>query len=135
MSWHSKETESYLDNQPIEGMFFRDGDVLAQVWDYPWLKGMKSAAMQFPSGLEREVWGLDYPLVALFDSLSLPLFETRDEALITALEWNEGGYFSVFKCGENRLELWDHNTETIYYVTYDNQTGRMADVAISVPQL
>lgn len=133
MPWCSKETETTFDRYPIEGLFFLNGDVVAEVMGYHLLEGMKSAQIQFPSGLERSVWGVNFPLVDVFDALALPLHESRDEALITAQEWNETGAFSVFAVGTSQLELWDHETETIYRVTYNNQAGQIADISVDIP--
>lgn len=133
MSWYRKEAITLIDNQPIEGLFFLYGAVFAQLTGHSWARELKSPRILFPSGLERSLFASDCPLIQLFNSLDLPLLETRDEAYITAMEWNEGGYFSVFKVGEYQLELWDHETETVYRVTYDNQIGQVRDVAIYTP--
>lgn len=133
MSWYNKEAITAVDNQPIEGLFFLYGAIFAKLTGYKWATELKSPRILFPSGLERSLFASYCPLIELFDSLDLPLFETRDEAYTTAMEWNEDGCFSVFKQGENQLELWDHETETIYRVTYDNQIGQVRDVAIYKP--
>lgn len=123
MSWYSKEIKRDIDHEPIEGLFFLHGAIVAKLRNWSWAENMKSPRILFPSGLERGICAFDCPLVQLFNALDLPLFETRDEAYITAMEWNEDGCFSVFKVGNNQLELWDHETETVYRVTYDNTIG------------
>lgn len=133
MSWYRKEAITPVDNQPIEGLFFLYGTIFAQLTGYSWASELKSPQIKFPSGLERSLFASECPLIQLFASLDLPLFETRDEAYITAMEWNEDGSFSVFKRGDNQLELWDHDTETIYQVSYNNQTGQVSDIAIYTP--
>jgi hypothetical protein len=130
MSWYHKETQRAIDHQAIQGLFFVYGTIFAKLWGQSWAENMKSPRILFPSGLERGIRAFDCPLIQLFNSLDLPLFEIRDEAYITSMEWNEDGCFSVFKEGDNQLELWDHETETIYRVTYHNYMGRVVDVAI-----
>lgn len=133
MSWYRKEAITQIDNQPIEGLFFLYGAVFAQLTGHSWARELKSPRILFPSGLERSLFAADCLLIQLFASLDLPLFETRDEAYITAMEWNEDGSFSAFKRDDDQLELWDHDTEMIYRVTYDNQRGQVRDVALYAP--
>ena len=132
MAWYRKEAITPIDNQPIEGLFFLYGAMFAQYTGYSWAAELKSPRIVFPSGLERGLFASSCPLIQLFNSLDLPLFETRDEAYITAMEWNEDGCFSVFKDGEDQLELWDHETETIYKITYDDQAGKVIDITLFV---
>ena len=133
MSWYNKEAVTSVDNQSIEGLFFLYGSVFARLTGNYWASDLKSPRIVFPSGVERSLFASTCPLIQLFNSLDIPLFETRDEAYITVMEWNEDGCFSVFKTGHDQLELWDHETETIYRVTYDNQMGRVMDITLYVP--
>lgn len=133
MSWYKKEARIGIDTQPIEGLFFVYGAIFAKLTGQGWAAELKSPRIVFPSGLERSLFISESPLIQLFNLLDLPLFETRDEAYITMMEWNEDGCFSVFKEGDDQLELWDHETETIYRVIYDNKIKRVRDIVVYAP--
>ena len=130
MSWHTKEQLTPFEAQPIDGLFFLIGDLYAKAQNAPYAAGMKYPKLMFPSGAACEVWGIEYPLVHIFDALDLPLFESRDSAYVTALEWNEDSYYSVFKVGDDQLEVWDHATESVYTLIYDNKAEQIKNVEL-----
>ena len=56
MGWIEKEKTSPIDSLPVEGLFYLDGDRLAEVFDRDWTKGQKLPLIAFPSGEEFEIW-------------------------------------------------------------------------------
>lgn len=140
MTWHPKEQTTCFDQTPFEGAFFLHGDVIARAvqalmrdTSYWWSEGMKSPMVMFPSGevLPVERGRGDTPSVQVFPGLELPLWGTFEQALKRAQEQLDEGWFSLFDDQEMQLEIWSHFTEDIYFVTYDNEAGRLVDVTIT----
>lgn len=128
MSWYEQAHSSPFEREPIEGVWLLYGDICARLWGRDWPQGMKRPSIVFPSGAMCELWGVRYPIVHISDMVDLPLNEDRDTAFVTALEWNEDSYYSVFKVDDDQLEVWDHNTESVYRICYDNAQERISDV-------
>lgn len=139
MSWYNKEHITQLDTTQIEGAFFLHGDLIArgvkaliQDTTYWWSEGMKSPMIAFPSGevLPVEWDGQGIPLIHLFPGMDLPLFDTFERGVKRAGEQIKDSWFSLFGKGDTQLEVWSHQTEEVFFVIYDNEVGRIADVII-----
>ncbi len=130
MKWCSKETYSPFDREPIHGLVFIDGDLVSRADLTDWTIGMKASAIAFPSGLICEIDCSSVPVIHLSGDLQIPFYSTRDEAYTTVLENTDGGC-SVFRVGETDLELWHHETETVWFVVYDSNAQKVADIAMT----
>ena len=95
--------------------------------------GMKSSAIIFPSGLVCEIENSPAPHIFLCGGLSVPFYGTRENAFDAVLTQDESGECSLFKTGDTQLELWDHETETVWFISYDNDSQHVADVFVSQP--
>lgn len=129
MAWYNKETPTPFDHPnfaTIDGLFFLIGAL-----HRAGLEGMKQAMVAFPSGEVCEVWNADDPQVHLFGGMELPLYATYTTALRQAHECAVDSWFTVFGNGRDQLELWSHEAEAIFFVTYDNAVGRMFDVVVA----
>jgi hypothetical protein len=130
MSWSSKEQPTSFDSMPIEGLYFLDGDVLAQVIGENWTKGMKFSMIAFPSGIECEIWEGTTPIIHLFGEMDLPLNDTHERAVQHATNIARAiGYLAMAR-GDTQLELRGFDEDEHLLVTYDNEAQRMVDVAI-----
>lgn len=127
MHWYSKEHQTAFDTTPIEGLYFLIG---ALVRGLPGLEGLKSPQIIFPSGESREIWNEANPEVHLFGGMELMLYATYTTALQRAHECAEDSWFTVFGNGFDQLELWSHETEAVFFVTYDNDAKKMVNVTI-----
>ncbi|MBZ0282515.1 MAG: hypothetical protein K8L97_17375 [Anaerolineae bacterium] len=127
MYWYNKEQQSAFDTTPIEGMYFLIG---ALVQELQGLDGLKCPQISFPSGESFEIWDEENPQVHLFGGMELPLYATYATAQQQAHECAEDGWFTVFGNGCDQLELWSHETEEVFFVTYDNVAKKMTDVTI-----
>lgn len=132
MGWYEKEQPTPFDDTPITGLYFLDGDVLAAYVGRNWTKGQKYPLVAFPSGQERDIWESSSPLavaiIHLFGEMDLPLKGSREEAFEQANYIGEQCGYLVNRVGENQLELVGHDIDEHLVVTYDAETGVMADV-------
>lgn len=127
MSWLPKEQPTSFDAQPIEGLFFLHGGVLAA-----WTEGQKYSMIAFPSGLECDLWETSNPkrggTVHVFGEMDLPLYSNRDEAFSMANEIAMQCGYVAQVIGDNRLEVWGHDTSEHFVMVFDNQQPRITDV-------
>jgi hypothetical protein len=136
MSWYKKEQPTPFDNQPIDGLLFLDGDMLAWEFKQDWTKGQKYPVIVFPSSSKFEfaLWasGSEESIgtVHLFGEMDLPLGgNTRDDAFEYAMYVSEMCGYMAEKVGDNQLEVWGHDIGEHLLITYDNEARRMVDVA------
>ena len=127
MAWLEKTETNSFENDPIEGLFFLHGSLIAAVVGRDWTIDQKYPLIAFPSGLEFDLWeGSKSPIIHLFGEMDLALRSTRDEAFEYANYVAEQcGYF-VSPVGESQLELISYEDHLL--VTYDNVQRRMVDV-------
>jgi len=132
MSWYEKEAATPFDDQEIPGLWFLDGDILAELFERDWTRGQKLPLIAFPSGLEQEVWPTSDPeslaIVHLFGEMDLPLKADLDQVEVQAQEIAEACGYSVSRVGESSLQLTGHDQDENLTVTYDPVTGMMVNV-------
>ncbi len=129
MGWLKKDQSAPFEHEPIVGLFFLDGDIIAEEVGRDWTKGDKYPRIAFPSKLKFDLWeGADAgsPIVHLFGELDLPLRDTRDAALNKAFDIGEQCGYLAAPVGDNQLELigWEDHL----LVTYDNDRRVMVNV-------
>jgi len=57
MTWYEKSRPTQFDRQPpLDGLFYLDGDIVAETSQRPWTRGQKLPLIAFPSGEYYEVW-------------------------------------------------------------------------------
>jgi hypothetical protein len=134
MSWTEKEKPTPFDEQPIRGLYFLDGDVLAHSIGRDWTAGQKYPMVAFPSGKSCELWESSNPqhvgIVHIYGEMDLPLHDTRDEAFERANHIAEQCGYLARRVGEDQLEVWGHDDDEHFMVSYDPQSGRMLDVRL-----
>ncbi len=132
MAWVEKDTPTPFDGQPIEGLFYLDGDILAEYVGRDWTKGQKFPVIVFPSGEMYDLWESTDPaaggIVHLFGELDLPLKSTRDEAYEIAAWTAEQVGYQVAKVDDQGLELVGLDSDDHLLVVYDQENGRIGDV-------
>jgi hypothetical protein len=87
MAWLEKGQHTPFENQPIDGLFFLDGDMMARKYRQFGTQGLKYPTIVFPSGRLCDLWNSSEPgnaVVHIFGEMDLPLKDTRDEALSQA---------------------------------------------------
>jgi len=127
MSWIEKHKTASFENQALVGLFFLDGDVIAEEVSRDWTKGQKYPRIAFPSSLKFDLWeGRETPIVHLFGELDLALRSTRDEAFKHAFDIGEQCGYLAAPVGEDQLEVigWEDHL----VITYDNENRLMVDV-------
>lgn len=146
MSWIEKKRRTTLDDLPIHGLHYFDGDVLARLFalkyaetktplfNPDWLKEQKLPQVQFPSGMTFDVWETSNPesggIVHIYGEMDLPYFDTRDRAWEQANDIAEQVGYLARKQGENQLEVIGHDAGEHFLITYDNQERRIADIVL-----
>ncbi len=132
MSWVEKGSPTPFDQQPPQGFFYLDGDILAQIVHRDWTAGQKFPMIVFPSGQEFALWESSDPdaggIVHIFGEMDLPLKDTRDRAFDQANDIAEQVGYVARRVGDNGLEVWGHDEDEHFLVTYDNPNRQILDV-------
>ena len=132
MGWVEKGQPTWFDDKEISGLYFLDGDVVAEYVGKDWTRGQKYPLIVFPSGVECDLWEGSHPeslgVVHLFGELDLPLRSSRDEAYDLAIEIAEACGYSVSKIGVSGLEVQGHDRDEHLHVVFDEEAGIMVDV-------
>lgn len=132
MGWIEKERPTSFDNQPIPGLYFLDGDILARVIGRDWTSGQKYPMIAFPSGTQCDLWETSDPdaagIVHIFGELDLPFRDRRDRAFEQASYIAEACGYMARKVDNDRLEVRGHDTDEHVIIIYDNETGQMSDI-------
>ena len=133
MGWTEKDQTTPFDNLPIPGLWFLDGNILAQIIQRNWTSGQKYPQVKFPSGKEFDIWETSSPavwgIIHIFGEMDLPYRDTRDRAFEQASNIAEQLGYRVRKVGDTGLEVWGHDDEEHFLITYDDETGQMADIS------
>lgn len=126
MGWQLKDQPTNFDQDPIEGLYFINGDYRDKRFPDGIAPGYKFAQIRFPSGVIHQVWeGETSPIVNIFGELDLPFHIDRNQAFEIAFDIGEQcGYFAA-PVGDNQLEL--IGGEDHLLVTYDNDRRVMVN--------
>jgi hypothetical protein len=132
MAWVEKDTPEPFDQQPLEGLFYLDGDALVRHYPNALLAGYKLPMLAFPSGYECEIWDMgdlkNGAMVHIFGEMNLPLFDSRDRAYEQAVAiGRECGYLTLRE-GEDALDIWGMDLREHYRITYDQEQKRIVNV-------
>ena len=76
MGWIEKGQSAPFEQQPIEGLFFLDGDMFSRKLRQPWTKGQKYPTIVFASGMQCDLWASSDPtnaIVHIFGEMDLRL--------------------------------------------------------------
>ena len=129
MAWYPKETPTPFDNEPIPGLQFLDGNLLALLSQDRWFEGHKYPTIVFPSGKRCMLWeGDPSPVIHVFGEMDLPLYHTRDQAWELANDIAEACGYLAKRVGENQLEVWGHEAEEHFLITYNDAENNIFDV-------
>ena len=131
MSWIEKEQPTPFDDRPPNGLFFLDGNVMARVIGRDWTEGQKLALIAF-SGRDFQIWESSDPdaggIVHIFGEMDLAYRQTRDQAYEHASHIAEQVGYIARKVGDDGLEVWGHDDEEHFLVTFDPEAGQMLDI-------
>ncbi len=132
MTWIEKAQPTPLDDKPIEGLWFLDGDQLARRLAQDWTRGQKYPLIVFPSKLECDIWPAGNPeaiaIVHLFGEMDLPLGVDRDTAFESANAIAEQAGYIARRIGEDTLEVWGHGYHEHLKIVFDNEARRMVNI-------
>jgi hypothetical protein len=130
MSWLEKGKSFSFENDPIPGLHFLDGDILAANIGKDWTRGLKYPVVLFPSGLVCDLWegDKDSPIVHIFGELDLSFRSTRDDAFQVVNDIAEAVGYAARKVGEDGIEVWGHEEDEHVLIRYDDQEAWIADI-------
>lgn len=133
MGWTEKEKPTAFDQQPMmTGLFYLDGDIIARRIGRDWTAGQKYPTVVFPSDQQFDLWESSSPeaggIIHVYGEMDLPYRDTRDRAYEQAGNIAEQLGYMVRKVGEDGLEVWGHDEDEHYLITYDHAAGQMADI-------
>lgn len=132
MGWVEKDQPTPFDSLPLPGLWFLDGDILAQMIGRNWTKGQKYPQVVFPSGETFDLWETGNPevwgIIHVFGEMDLPYKVSRDRGLELAGDIAEQLGYLARKVGDDGLEVWGHDVDEHYLITYDNQAQQMVDI-------
>ena len=127
MAWIEKGLPTVFDEREIPGLFFLDGASLD-----PMVESQFMAMIEFPSGREFELWPSSNPeaqgIVHFRGEFDMPKAgDDRDSAYEWAIHIAEQCGYSVYKEGDNGLEVWIPANQDRLILTYDNEQRVIAD--------
>ena len=129
MAWIEKGQSTSFEHEPIEGLYFIDGDAVAALIKPDWTKGEKFPKIAFPSGQDFEIWeGSGSPIIHIYGEMDLRLKDTRDAAYQYANYVAEQCGYLVAPVGDNQLEVIGTDDEEHFLLTYDSERGVIADI-------
>ena len=131
MGWIEKGQSAPFEHQPIDGLFFFDGDLLAKRFGTDWTKGQKYPMIEFPSGEQFELWSSSDPtnaIVHLFGEMDLRLKDTCDDALPYAQYVAEHCGYVVRPSGDEGIEVFGLDDDQHMVISYDATERRMNNV-------
>src|SRR5664279_3487835 len=134
MPWFSKEQPTPYDAEPISGLEFLHGDVLARQYGQTWVEGKKYPLVSFPSGVKREIRltdGHDTGVVHIFGDQEISYRSHRDEAYAEALKQAAEHGYDVRSAGTNKLKITNPYSTRSYELTFDEEAGRLANIILS----
>lgn len=130
--WIEYERPDPFLGSPLHKQYNLDGDTIAQEYHQEWVKGKKYPLITFPSQLNREL--ILQPdtdtQIHVFGALDLPFNSTRDEAFVAADSVKDDFSipFSVQRHGERTLVVTNSLSKRSYWVEYNNDQRRIADI-------
>ena len=132
MGWYEKEQATPFDELPIPGLWYLDGNILAQMIGRDWTVDQKYPTVVFPSGERFDIWETSNPdawgIVHVYGEMDLPYRDNRDRAYEQASHIAEQLGYAVHKAGDDGLEVWGHDDEEHFLIKYDNEAGQMMDI-------
>jgi hypothetical protein len=130
MAWLEKEKSASFEHQPIDGLFFLDGKLLAQRIPGAGTEKYKYPTIVFPSGIQCDLWESSDPsnaIVHIFGEMDLLLKASRDEALSHAQDIAEQVGYVVRAVGEDTIKAFGFDEERVRLI-YDIKEQRLKDV-------
>lgn len=129
MPWIEKDQPTPFDSQPMEGLFFLIGDILARKHGEAWVEGKKYPMVAFQSGLKRELQHdtrtKPPEYVHVYSDMRLPLHSDGHDAYLEALALAILYGYNVMQFSETVFEIWRPRLGGRYRAIYDNTQNRL----------
>ena len=132
MTWIEKVRPSPFDDNRIPGFCMLDGDYLFTLTRDEQFRGVKRPMIAFPSGINRALWPSRAPEYEaeffLFGEMALPVRASREAAYRRAAQLAARYEYGAAEVGDQALDVWDERDFDHFRVTYDTDTGYVANV-------
>ncbi|MHB8629596.1 MAG: hypothetical protein ACYDBJ_24245 [Aggregatilineales bacterium] len=129
MGWIEKERPTPFDTQPIDGLFFVDGNYQDRTRHTPWSQGKKRPTIVFPSGAHCDLSGHPEPdnaTVDIFVALKIPLVDTHSQAFADAQKVARAHWYEVEGIDDHRFIVTCEAENAV--IVYDPVSHRLRDV-------
>lgn len=131
MSWIEKTQPSPFDTIPIPGFFMLDGDFLFSLTQDRQFHGMTRPMIAFPSRSNRALWPSRNPdhiaEFYLFGEMGLPVRAPTKDAFGQAARMAADYGYGAARTDEHEFEVWDAEDRDHFRVSYDPETGFVAN--------
>ena len=118
-----------IEDQPIHGLVFLDGDVLAERYRQDWSRGKKSPLIAFPSGTTRELLlGEPTANIVLFGDLMLPHRVTLKQAVTVLANQPHPLQIRIQQADEPLLVVLNRQTRRGYRLSFDRDSGELSNL-------
>jgi hypothetical protein len=131
MGWIEKASPTPFDAELMNGLYYLDGDIISRKTQQWVTQGKKFPTLAFPSGIHCELvegYLPHQPFFIVFDAMRLPTQTAIQEAYQEAMAYAEQYGYLVTRPTTDTLEVWGHEPDEHYLVTYDPSRQRVTNV-------
>lgn len=130
MPWLEKDQQTSFEMQPIKGLAFLLGDVVARQYQQEWVRGKKYPLITYPSGIIREVRSVhESANILLFGDVVLPYPITRAEAVKTLNERSHETRLRLQNFVGGSFEVLNAETHRGYRLSFDPHSDELSNLA------
>ncbi len=129
MPWLERQQQASFENQPINGLAFLHGDVVARQYQQEWVRGKKYPLISYPSGISREAFAQDETAnILLFGDVTLPYAVTRVQALQSLNEHPHQTRLRVQNFVGSSFEVINSETHRGYRLSFDARSNELSNL-------
>jgi hypothetical protein len=131
MTWVEQSRQLSFEQQPISGLAFLHGDVVARRYQQEWAAGKKYPLIHFPSGTSHELSEQSLrPFLHLFGDLHIPHSATSQETIrLLTQQVISDGIQATWE-SRSRLLIVRPSTQRAYRLSYTFDGDQLTDVSL-----
>ncbi len=129
MPWLERQQQAPFENQPINGLAFLHGDVVARQYQQEWVRGKKYPLVAYLSGTTRELTqGEKTANIVLFGDVTLPSGITRVDAVTVLSRQTHQTPLRVHSFEGSEFVVTNPQSRRGYRLSFDQETGELANL-------
>ena len=129
MPWLERQQQASFENQPINGLAFLHGDVVARQYQQEWVRGKKYPLITYPSGTTRELTQNEETAnIVLFGDVTLPFGITRAEAVKTLSAQPHQTPLRVHSFEGSEFVVTHPQSRRGYRLSFNQETGKLSNL-------